>query len=320
MKKTYTLIAFAAISSVAFAQRTATPGSNILPAANKYAVTSQMAIDTITNLEADDTLTIYNSDTWGYALGHNNYNDMGWAEKYRISGAATVTGGAYYLFANTIQTPSANGYGKVYSVGVDLKPALQLGLTANIPYSSVPLAGSDLTYFMFGTPIAVADSFFMAFELDPYTTTQDTIGIVSSTDGNRSMGGNVQNAAMWNDGLWYDEATENWGLVVTYMLMPIIDFPTAVGSISNNALTLFAAYPSPSNSNVNISYNLPRTSDVTIKVMDMTGKAVMQFDNQGQAEGSHVQTVDVNTLAAGTYLYSISANGSMMFSKFVVTK
>lgn len=285
---------------------------------NNYPST-QVAIDTLSNLEPDDTLTIFNDQNWGYALGHNSYGDIAWAEKYTVTGSVSVLGGAYFLYANTIQSGNTNAMGQIYSTGAD-GPVNQIGNSANIPFSSIPLGGSGATYFAFGTPIAVTNSFYTVFRLPSYTSTQDTIGVITSRNGNRSAGDSTQNAAMWNDNMWYLEETENFGLVVTYCLFPIINFPSGVGSVSKNDLTLYNAYPNPVSSNVTLKYELVSNSDVTIKIMDSQGKILQTIQRTNLTNGTQYEMVDTSNLSSGTYLFSVVSGSATLVSSFTVSK
>lgn len=277
-----------------------------------------LAPDTLTNVEPNDTLVLYQSSGWGYILGHNNFGDLGWAEKYRINGQATVLGGVYYLFANTINTPSATATGRVYSVDTDGLPGTQLG-SANIPFSTIPTAGSNFTYFTFSSPVAVADSFFMAFVLPPYPPTQDTIGVISTRDGNRESGTFGQNAALWNNSLWHDEFSDNWGLRVTYVLMPVIDFPTSAGAVSKNGLTINASYPNPANTEVVIPFEVLNPGAATIEVFTMAGVKVASF-GIAAGKGHNQHTIATSAFAPGTYFYSVASGSDKIYSKFEVIR
>ncbi len=56
-----------------------------------------------------------------------------------------------------------------------------------------------------------------------------------------------------------------------------------------------------------------------VQVYDITGKMVKTINNNATS-GKNVIAIDVTNLEAGSYMYSINAGGTKMFSKFVVTK
>lgn len=317
MKKLYFILSLVSVSAFTFAQRANTSvGTNLefnLPSSS-----SRVIVDTLSNVESDDTLAIYPRANWGYLFGHNDYNDMGWAEKYYITGqTGTVLGGAYYLYANTINTPTDYGFGQVYTVGTDGLPDALLA-TDTVPYSTIPLGGTDLTYFSFSSPVAVADSFFMAWTVPAYTTTDDTVGIITTRDGNRSMGTYGQNAAMWNDGSWYDELTANWGAQLTYVLMPIIDLAIST-EVKHAGLTISKAYPNPASSSITVPFSVETEGSAVITVIGMNGK-VISSETINAGKGANTYNVDVTSLPSGSYFYSVSSNNGRIFSKFEVIK
>jgi hypothetical protein len=74
-------------------------------------------------------------------------------------------------------------------------------------------------------------------------------------------------------------------------------------------------YPNPFNPQTNISYSLPRASNVTLKVYDILGREVMSLiKSERESEGIHNVTFDATNLPSGVYFYRLQAE------KFVETK
>jgi hypothetical protein len=90
--------------------------------------------------------------------------------------------------------------------------------------------------------------------------------------------------------------------------------------VSHGDLSLYAASPNPTNGTININFSLKTSSKVDIEVYDVTGKIVKTVSNNNLAVGVNSISVDASTFEAGSYIYSINANGNKMFSKFIVTK
>jgi hypothetical protein len=78
----------------------------------------------------------------------------------------------------------------------------------------------------------------------------------------------------------------------------------------------FSFYPNPATENITMNYSLEESSKVTYIIYDLTGKQV-QTESATRFPGAQQQTVDVNSLQAGTYLLSVNANGNAITKRFV---
>jgi hypothetical protein len=85
-------------------------------------------------------------------------------------------------------------------------------------------------------------------------------------------------------------------------------------------------YPNPFNPVTNIRFDIPKRSNVTLRVFDITGKAVSEIYNGLSDPGKYTADFDATGLASGVYYYIISAsseNGGVIFKdvkKMVVVK
>ncbi len=95
---------------------------------------------------------------------------------------------------------------------------------------------------------------------------------------------------------------------------------SAVTTSSSAQSGLMANYPNPFNPSTNISYNLPTSGHVTLKVYDVLGREVKTLVNEDQALGTYSVRFDASRLASGVYLYRLTAPGIMVTKKMVVTK
>ena len=67
-------------------------------------------------------------------------------------------------------------------------------------------------------------------------------------------------------------------------------------------------YPNPFNPVTKIDYNLPYTSNVTLKLYDITGKEIFTLVNKTQTAGFYTVPFDASKLSSGTYFYRIITN------------
>jgi hypothetical protein len=75
--------------------------------------------------------------------------------------------------------------------------------------------------------------------------------------------------------------------------------------------TLGQSYPNPSQGVANISFTLPEASQVSVQVMDVTGKVVnSDVTNMPFAAGSQSVKLDLSGLPSGSYLYQLVATGA----------
>jgi hypothetical protein len=73
-------------------------------------------------------------------------------------------------------------------------------------------------------------------------------------------------------------------------------------------MTLGQSYPNPTSGQTEISFTLPSASQVTIQILDVTGKIVNNtITNTAYAAGDQTVSLDLSGLASGSYLYELTA-------------
>ena len=76
-------------------------------------------------------------------------------------------------------------------------------------------------------------------------------------------------------------------------------------------------YPNPSANNTTVKFNLANSSNVEIKVLDITGKTVETINIDNAAAGANDANLNVANYATGVYNVVISSNESSVTKKFV---
>lgn len=98
-------------------------------------------------------------------------------------------------------------------------------------------------------------------------------------------------------------------------------------TIPKDNMAGFQLAPNPTSSLLNVTYNVEdENSDVRIKLYNMIGKLVAEFNPQNQTEGNNSYEVNLNSvsnideLQSGIYLCSLSINGNIETKKFMLIK
>lgn len=90
-------------------------------------------------------------------------------------------------------------------------------------------------------------------------------------------------------------------------------------SIENGAAAniMFSVYPNPSNGQFNISFTLDRSSELTVRILDLSGRTVLEKNVSGNT-GSNEMTIGKAGLSAGIYMLQVQSGNSISNRKLVV--
>ena len=86
------------------------------------------------------------------------------------------------------------------------------------------------------------------------------------------------------------------------------------------SLRLNQNYPNPFNPTTQITYQLPRQSDVRLEVFDMNGRQVATLVNQNMSAGTHSVNFDASDLSSGIYMYRLQAGSTVLTRKLTLVK
>jgi hypothetical protein len=113
----------------------------------------------------------------------------------------------------------------------------------------------------------------------------------------------------------------------TYRLKQIDDNGTTVytrevEAVINVPLTyaLNQNYPNPFNPSTTISYEIPTSSKVTIKIYNILGDEVTTLVNGNQEAGRYQVIFDASRYSSGVYFYSITAGNFVQTKKMILLK
>lgn len=95
---------------------------------------------------------------------------------------------------------------------------------------------------------------------------------------------------------------------------------SSVSELDNRTFKFNHIYPNPAKNEVNVSFRLKESANVTIRVRDLAGRIVAESNEGMLFEGGHKSTIELNSLNAGMYFVELNANGAVASQKLVVTK
>ena len=83
--------------------------------------------------------------------------------------------------------------------------------------------------------------------------------------------------------------------------------------------------PNPFNPHTTIEYEIPKTGQVEVSIIDMNGRLVKSLMNNKQQAGLHSviwngQNVSGVKVASGFYIYMVNYNGSIISKKMILIK
>ncbi|HPN37305.1 MAG TPA: T9SS type A sorting domain-containing protein, partial [Melioribacteraceae bacterium] len=130
----------------------------------------------------------------------------------------------------------------------------------------------------------------------------------------------------WIPGIGVFMATYNNGQDTLYYFGKNINIDliniSEAENINNNisSFSLSQNYPNPFNPSTNISFTLPKSDFVTLKVYDILGKEIATLINQELNAGSYIKPFNATNLSSGIYFYKLQASKYSQTKKMILIK
>ena len=83
---------------------------------------------------------------------------------------------------------------------------------------------------------------------------------------------------------------------------------------------LYQNYPNPFNPSTDISFAVPRSGHVLLKVFDLLGREISTLVHEVRAAGVHHVAFDASRLPSGVYYYTLQAGNSVQSRKMILLK
>ncbi len=87
---------------------------------------------------------------------------------------------------------------------------------------------------------------------------------------------------------------------------------------NKNSITQFNVFPNPTNSDVNLTFNLTENGKVIIDILDLSGRLVTNLSNEKMAIGKVNKTISTSAIESGNYLLRVNVNGNVSQQKLNV--
>lgn len=113
------------------------------------------------------------------------------------------------------------------------------------------------------------------------------------------------------------------GILVGWQNIAKVSIVTAVEQTKGEMPTAYSLnqnYPNPFNPTTTISYSLPRSSFVDLRVYDLLGRNVATLVQNEQSAGTHSAVFDAKGLASGVYVYTLKAGDFTATKSLVLVK
>ena len=142
----------------------------------------------------------------------------------------------------------------------------------------------------------------------------------------KDVDGNVHMTFMQKASIGRYDATNNPGATgpydIVYMKIDTASIHngsfTGLESAKNDLFTVNQNYPNPFTGITSVPVNFKRSTDVTVRIMDLTGKEVFVNNYNNVPAGASTLEINASTLSSGLYLYSIEAEGFKVSRRLIV--
>ena len=101
--------------------------------------------------------------------------------------------------------------------------------------------------------------------------------------------------------------TDGDGVFLLPILASDLDAEPRIAGI-DNTLVLESNYPNPFSQSTTLSFSIPRTGNVNLRIFDVIGREVAEVLSGGLPPGRHTVRWEPSGLAGGTYIYTLSAD------------
>ena len=107
------------------------------------------------------------------------------------------------------------------------------------------------------------------------------------------------------------------GDAVGTAVLTLTNVNTAVKENNASKISNISISPNPSSDITSVSYNLNSTQNISIELLDITGKLVKSFFSGIQEAGPHTNIFDLKGINKGVYFMKVSSEGNKLTQKLI---
>jgi len=263
-----------------------------------------------------------------YAAGfiaNTEYNVIG--AMIWFGGKANVSGSPADLKVKMYSLADDQALSSPSSQAPDAIGPAQMKASVDLPFEDVDTASFNIpTFAIFDSPAWTAADFALSVDIkDLYGSPTDTVWIYASEDGASdgsytwtNIGFDIAPQTLWalSTGLLQG------GLDVNLAIFALVD-ESGVGIEEQGFLNgvKMTTYPNPARASetITLQYGLEHAAEkVQIRVHDMNGRLVHSIVEGNKMAGIHTVNISAGSLSAGSYIYSLEANGGRMAKRLEV--
>jgi hypothetical protein len=91
-------------------------------------------------------------------------------------------------------------------------------------------------------------------------------------------------------------------------------------SEEGDKLTIENVFPNPSLSNFTLNFFNPANQNISLDIVDVSGKKNSLFTDEKMGVGKHTKQINLNKYQIGTYILKLSSEKESVSSKIIVTQ
>jgi hypothetical protein len=101
---------------------------------------------------------------------------------------------------------------------------------------------------------------------------------------------------------------------------PVVGLERQFLSTLPNSYDLKQNYPNPFNPNTTIEFDLPKISQVSLRIYNILGEEVATLVSERLSAGSYSYNWDASKLASGVYIYRLEVQGFVQNRKMILIR
>lgn len=268
----------------------------------------------------------YDTPGGGNLLGNSEYPVNTFAQQFSLAGQATVDE-ILFLFAEKAFT-SGNSSSRItaHVYNMNGTTGTTSTVTATAPCPGAALANADVAVSNVTTtgftsahigPVLVNSNFAAGFDIVGLAS-GDSVNLAATTDG----------YVQTQDASWL-RLNSSWATCLALLSsggnidlgIGVVLTPEAVGVGEQawfNGMQMSFMSAVPAHDQVQLSYALDHAANMGLRMIDGSGRTVLQENLGTKGSGTYLHTLDLSGAAAGTYYVILSANGRTITKKLAV--